>query len=352
MTVSRLALQNIRCIAWAELALDPDLSVIYGPNGSGKTTLLESLFLAGRGRSFRAARAYKVIRDGEAAAAVAADTEGEQPHRIRIDLTVGEPTSATLDERRTAALADLATALPVQLIDPSVHRLIEDSALWRRRFLDWGVFHVEPGFVARMARYGRILRQRNELLKQSSHATADWDAEFVELGEAIALARRRAFDVMKPALERCLADVLCEPVTLELRPGWSVEQGLAEALRSAHRRDQAMRTSTVGPHRADLVIRHAGRPARESLSRGQQKLVAAALIVGQLEWLQTERALRPTLLIDDPAAELDEGHLGRLLGRIRALDAQLVVTTLQPETTLFGPVRRVFHVEHGGVRRV
>ena len=54
------------------------------------------------------------------------------------------------------------------------------------------------------------------------------------------------------------------------------------------------------------------RIARETLSRGQQKLTAVAMIVSQLQLLQDELNLRAVLLLDDPAAELDEKNLQRL----------------------------------------
>ena len=70
--------------------------------------------------------------------------------------------------RPVGSLAELATVLPVQVIDPEVHRLVEGGPQERRRYLDWGVFHVEPNFLEHWRRYQRALRQRNAALRPGS----------------------------------------------------------------------------------------------------------------------------------------------------------------------------------------
>jgi len=94
-----------------------------------------------------------------------------------------------------------------------------------------------------------------------------------------------------------------------------------------------------------------GKPAREVLSRGQQKLVAAAMTLAQLTLLQVTTQARPTLLLDDPAAELDGVHLRRFIDQVMQLRSQLVLTSLSPESRLFGSPDRLFHVEQGQVRQ-
>jgi DNA replication and repair protein RecF len=100
-----------------------------------------------------------------------------------------------------------------------------------------------------------------------------------------------------------------------------------------------------------VLIRVGGRPAREVLSRGQQKLMAVSLTLAQLRLLKELSGITPTLLLDDPAAELDKEHLGHFVRQIAPLGCQLVITSLHPETPAFGSPDRVFHVEQGRVGR-
>jgi DNA replication and repair protein RecF len=132
--------------------------------------------------------------------------------------------------------------------------------------------------------------------------------------------------------------------------GWAQDISLAEALAASRVRDEAKRLTHPGPHRADVLIRMNGRPAREVLSRGQQKLVAVAMTLAQLNLLQEATQTTPTLLLDDPAAELDAEHLKRFIEQVMRLRSQLVLTSLLPESHLFGTPDRVFHVEQGRVQ--
>jgi DNA replication and repair protein RecF len=144
------------------------------------------------------------------------------------------------------------------------------------------------------------------------------------------------------------------PIEISLHRGWTPDRSLAESLAAAWPRDRARGLTHTGPHRADLAVRFEGALARDRVSRGQQKLAAASLLLGQLRCdaeLGSEVAL---LLVDDPAAELDEGHLRGLLQEVSDVSAQLVVTALDPSNPALAslPSGHRFHVEHGEVTRL
>ena len=215
--------------------------------------------------------------------------------------------------------------------------------------MDWGVFHVEPQFGDWWIRYTRALKQRNAALRTQASQSSAFDPELVRLGELIAEARRQFVESLFPFWRESVLGLSGFEPDLHYFKGWAQDVSLADALVTSRPRDEAKRVTHPGPHRADVLIRISGKPAREVLSRGQQKLVAVAMTLAQLELLQATRQTRPTLLLDDPAAELDGDHLGRFIARVARLQSQLVLTSLNPETHLFGTPDRVFHVEHGKV---
>jgi DNA replication and repair protein RecF len=218
--------------------------------------------------------------------------------------------------------------------------------------MDWAVFHVEHQFGDWWLRYTRILKQRNAALRTQPAQVSIWDAELARVGELIALARRRFVESLLPYWrESVLALSGLEP-ELHYFKGWAQDVSLSEALVASKARDESKRLTHPGPHRADVIIRMNGRPAREVLSRGQQKLVAVAMTLAQLNLLQQATQTTPTLLLDDPAAELDGDHLKRFIEQVMRLRSQLVLTSLHSESHLFGTPNRVFHVEQGGVKPV
>jgi DNA replication and repair protein RecF len=352
MSLAELSAQNVRCIETVQLELHPQRNLIWGLNGSGKTSVLEAIFLLGRGRSFRTRRSERLIRHGAQRLVSFGRTAGAIETTVGVQVVKGEPTVAKVGGSAVQSLAELSTVFPVQVIDPGVHKLVEEGSYRRRRWMDWAVFHVEHGFADHWARYTRALRQRNAALRQQPEQASVWDPELARLGETIADLRRRSLEQLQPIWREVSRLLLGPEVELVYHQGWNRELALADALRESRDRDRARGATQPGAHRADVAVRLAGVPARDSLSRGQQKLVAVAMILAQLRMLRAVSGLRPTLLLDDPAAELDAPHLEALIGQVAELHCQLVMTSLDPQMRLFGVPDRVFHVERGTARQV
>jgi DNA replication and repair protein RecF len=245
----------------------------------------------------------------------------------------------------------LAVALPVQIIDPEIHHLIEEGPSRRRRFLDWGVFHVERTFVAYWQRYRQALKQRNAALKsgQPRAAVGAWDADLLRYGELLTSARTRYVALLAEQAIVIGRNLLGMELELSYRPGWARDQTFAESLQHSRSHDQASGATQVGPHRAELSIRLNGTGVKDRISRGQQKLLAAALLMAQLKLFPEGAPVQPSLLLDDPAAELDDDRLTGLIREVSAHSVQLIVTTLHNEFSAFGTPGRRFRVDAGHV---
>lgn len=351
MSLSHLALTNVRCIEAAELTMPAGLTLIWGPNGSGKTTVLESIYTLGRGRSFRIRNSERLIRYGQAQLRVIGQITRPSGELQVVGIEVSRAgTAARIAGRPADSLAELSSTFAVQVIDPGVHRLVEEGGYRRRRWMDWAVFHVEPQFVETWWRYMRAVKQRNAALKLQADHAAIWDPELARLGESIAASRARFVETLQPYWHEEVAALSGLNVELHYQRGWSQEHTLEEALAASRARDAARQLTHAGPHRADIALRLHGRTARDVLSRGQQKLVAIAMTLAQLRLLQQVSDLVPTLLLDDPAAELDGDHLARFIARVALLRCQRVVTSLHAESRLFGAPDGTFCMEDGRVQ--
>jgi DNA replication and repair protein RecF len=350
MSLAELRITNLRCIESAELTFSPDFNLIVGENGAGKTSILEAIFLLGRGRSFRTRNSEKLIRHGNNCLTVFGATN-DTPRAVAGVEVTREGTRARINGKDADSLLALSGVLPVQSIDPEIHKLIDQGPERRRRWLDWLVFHVEPSFVSHWVRYQRALRQRNAALKLGGD-TAVWDPALVEHGSAMTDARRKALDRLQDYLQALFGTFSGLEISVGFFAGWRQEQTLADALQESTTRDRERGITSTGPHRADVILRTKGRSARETLSRGQQKLTAVAMIVSQLKMLSTELGMSAVLLLDDPAAELDEKNLQRLLQELTALQCQMIATSLRAEIPFFQSPKSTFHVEQGRVLRV
>ncbi len=367
MQVTRLAISNLRKFEQVSFTPSAGLNLITGENGAGKTSLLEALHLMAYGRSFRGRVHEGLIRSGCPAVEVFVEWRESNHSLDDVELTGhlhkaglrhgGQGWEGRLDGANVSHLGEFCAALAVVTVEPGSHALIMGSAEERRRFLDWGLFHVEPDFLPLWRRYARALKQRNTLLK--THSAPDeleaWEQEMSAAGERVTQHRQNYIEHLQPQLQAVLAALLPAAVssTLNFQPGWRREElSLADALLLARDRDLAAGFTSVGPHRADWRIEHAGIPGRTALSRGQAKLTAMAALLAQAEHHARLRGQWPVVALDDLASELDRSHQRRVLERLLASGAQILITgtEIPPVLRELGAEVSVFHVEHGQIR--
>jgi DNA replication and repair protein RecF len=318
VSIKRFTAQGFRCLGNIELEPDPDYTLIHGANASGKTSLLEAFAYLGRGKSFRGAPTTNLIQHGEHEFVLFGQVEAAG--RL---VSVGVRNSrggleVRVDGDSSGGAAALAAALPLQVIDPDVHNLVSGGPDERRRFLDWLAFHVEPGYLALWRQFRRALKQRNAALKGGGNrgALSAWDREFCELGGRVDTARQAVLAAALETLREHGSALLGADIDFRYASGWSRDRSLKEAL----------------------------------VSRGQQKLLASAMILAATEIAQTALERPLLLLLDDPAAELDRVSLGRLMDRVAGLGSQVIATSLERDESLFPAAPRVFHVEQGELR--
>jgi len=355
MALKSLEIRDFRCITHAQFEIDPRFTLIVGENASGKTSLLEALFFLSSGRSFRSPQVDSLVRTGASDFMVVGQVEGTSGATTTLGVRGSKGGSEIrLGGQPARGFAQMATALPVQIIDPEVHRLVEDGPAVRRRFLDWGVFHVEPSFVGAMRRYQRALKQRNAALKirRPPAEVRLWDTDFVESGLQVTEQRSVYLRNLAPYVRSFGKELLGLEVEVSLHQGWAMEKRIEVALDEAWQRDLQRATTTIGAHRADVAIKVAGIGARDRISRGQQKLLAACLLLAQIQHRSELGGSQTTLLLDDPAAELDVDNLQRLLELVVRIPAQLVVTALDPSRLDLHLPGRSFHVKQGKVTPV
>lgn len=342
-------IENFRCIEAARLEFDAIGTGILGRNGSGKTSLLEAIFFLGHGRSLRTNTREKLLRIGAGAFRVVGRLDTPRGQLVAgIEYAEGQ-TRSRLAGQILSSFSEIAEIFPIQLIDPGVHRLVEEGSARRRRLLDWGVFHVKQDYLMAWRRYQRALLQRNAALRagQDQASLATWEREMANQGEVVDQHRSAYAARLKVAFEAMASRLLPDGATFDYRRGWSADESLERAIGSRRARDQQLRTTTCGPHRADLALRTPGGLARDLVSRGQQKMLACAFILAQMQVRAADSSVPTCLLLDDPAAELDVDNLGKLLAAVASIPSQLIVTSVTDAGLSGINIRRKFHVEQG-----
>ncbi len=355
MRVIKLNIGNFRNIESATLDIHPQLNFFIGPNGAGKTSVLESLVVLAKGRSFRSGSHRDLI--GPAAKQLQLHCQVEhqgKTHRLGIERSISK-WRGRLDGEDIKQRADLARMLPHICIYPDSHLLVAGGPDSRRRYMDWTVFHVKPGFLSIWLRFHRALKQRNAYLKQgeSEENSILLDALEKQLGETakqIDSLRNESFDQLKPFILDVLSEISPQfpEISMEYTRGWSGGD-YQDYLSGNRQRDRDAGQTLGGPHRANIDCLSGKQRSRDILSRGQQKALSCAMLLAQAEHL-VKNQIEPIFLLDDPESEFDGVVLGRLLQRVCKHNQQVWVTSVSGDLPQrFKQIKdyAVFHVKHG-----
>ncbi len=366
--LSRLVLTDFRSYVRAELLLDGRPVVLTGENGAGKTNLLEAVSLLSPGRGLRGAAYAELARDGgEGGWAVAATLETpEGPVRIGTGIEPGVEIGSRSrmvridgEQEGPSALAELVSMV---WLTPAMDRLFVEGASERRRFLDRLVMGFDPAHGTRAGAYDRALRERNKLLADDVFDDA-WlsglEEQMAEHGVALAAARTEMLARLRGALSAAQEGPFPRAVvaldgTLEAalasQPAVDVEDAFRRLLKEMRGRDAAAGRALDGPHRSDLLVRHAGkdREARQC-STGEQKALLIGIVLANAR-LMAAMGRPPLLLLDEVAAHLDGDRRAALFDEIIGLDLQAFMTGTDPSLfSTLGARSQNLHVERGAV---
>ena len=359
MLVRRLWLTDFRSYATADVSLSSGVTAILGANGQGKTNLLEGLAYVATLDSFRGAPVDALIRAGSNAAVVRAECDAEgRAVLIEAELSATGRGRVYVNKQRLQRTRDLLGALRVTVFAPDDLELVKGAPSGRRRFLDDTLVAVHSRHDQLRGDLDRVLRQRNTLLKQaaggnrfdeSAAFTLEvWDAKLIELGEALAAARRELVATLEALLQDTYAAVAGDAsalVTASYEAPWMAE-GLAAALVRVRKDELRRGVTLVGPHRDDLDVHLNGLPSRTHASQGEQRSLAFALRLAAHRLVTSETGAPPVLLLDDVFSELDPERSDALLAHLPT--GQTVLTSAAGLPPRAQP-DRVLYIDNGQI---
>lgn len=363
MKLDTVQIQHFRNLQNVVLYPSERINFIFGQNGSGKSSFLEALHYLGFGRSFRTLKHKNVVQYETQNFSVFCTSKTDD-HTLKLGMSRGLDDSfvVSVNGEKSNRMSELVSHIPVQIFTPQSSDLILGSPSLRRKFLDWGLFHVEHSFAQCSQSYSKLLKHKNALLKKSQSMTNDvltsqlhfWDVQLVKEGETLTQLRKDFLETITGHINANLKHFLPEfCVEISYHRGWEKDCTLAESIQRKHERDRQIGFQSVGPHKADLKLRTNGVDVAEALSRGQLRMLVAALQLAQIQHLSSVTSKSCIFLLDDIGAELDEGKRELFIDKLLESNTQLFVTAIERSQLQFINKyndKKMFHVEHGHMR--
>ena len=367
MALNQLFINGFRNLDKIELQpLSQGFNFFYGQNGSGKTSFLEAIYFLGHHRSFKSLNTDYLIRYSSDRFNIFCNIRDQFNQTIPIgveQLSKGD-FRIRINGNDISTISELATYLPIRLINVHSHHLLEEGPLFRRKYLDWGIFYQNKEFQATWYRFKRLLKQRNAALKRraSSNELLSWTEEFVQSALALHQVRLDYWNQLLLYLQAILNKRLSllfdlSHFSTSYFPGWDQTQSYSDILTKALPSDLERGYTRFGPHRADLSFKINNILAKEVLSTGQQKLLVCGMMLAQGAFLAERTNKQPIYLIDDLPAELDIESRRWLINTLAEQGAQVFVTAVEQKAMseilaqVNSPVK-MFHVKQGTITEV
>ncbi|MCU7842238.1 MAG: DNA replication/repair protein RecF [Candidatus Thiodiazotropha sp. (ex Monitilora ramsayi)] len=352
MIINNLSIQSLRNIGQADISFSPKINLIQGGNGAGKTSLLEAIYLLARSRSFRQTHKNTLIKQSEEHLTVFAEAKTDRGVTKKIGLQKkGTETQIKVNGKRATKLSTLAIALPIALITPHSHRIVEEGPEHRRRLLNWGVFHVKHQYQNQLTKYNRVLMQRNAAIKSGNANPAIWDEQLDFYAKEITDLLEEYVHDWQVAVTALSQDIdLFKGIKLLYKRGWEKKTTFKAALKTKLELDKRRGFTSVGPHRSDLLLQIENNPVKQRLSRGQQKFLVTLLMLAQSRLQQEKNSEKAIILYDDFQSELDRESQKRLFKVIDDSECQTIMTLIESDKEIISRMNSddsMFHVEHG-----
>lgn len=336
MIIKSLELSNFRNYEHLNIQLSPNVTIFYGNNAQGKTNILEALYVACTTKSQKGSRDRELIRFNESEAHIRLIVDDDSISR-RIDMHLKDKgqKGVAIDGIPIKKAAELYGLMNIISFSQDDLGIIKEGPSERRRFCDMELCQLDKLYMHNLAGYEKALEQRNNLLKQLSFNpelkdTLDiWDDQLVSYGKYI-IEKRNLFieDINKIAFE--IHKTLTsgnEELKIGYLPNVSVEE-FKDVLLSNRDKDILLKTTSIGPHRDDMVFMLNENDAKKFGSQGQQRTSALTLKLSELELVKQNKKKNPVLLLDDVLSELDRNRQTKLLENISGVQTVITCTGL------------------------
>lgn len=346
MKLKTLQLQNYRNYESISLNCHPDVNILIGENAQGKTNLLESIYTLALAKSHRTSNDKELIRFDSDYAKIEGDLSyryGEMPLTMYITKKGKQVKINHLEQSR---LTQYIGHLNVVLFAPEDLNIVKGSPQIRRRFIDMELGQISAVYLNDLSQYQRILKQKNNYLKQLQYRQKTdstmlevLNQQFAEYALKITLRREHFINELESLAKPIHSGITNDRETLSLNylPSIKLEnkdksetERLEEVLTILNdnmEREKDRGVCLYGPHRDDLGFNVNGMDAQTYGSQGQQRTTALSIKLAEIELMNIEVGEYPILLLDDVLSELDDSRQSHLLSTIQHKVQTFVTTT-------------------------
>ena len=366
MYVENIRLINFRNYDNLNIDLNKKTNIFIGKNAQGKTNLLESIYICATGRSFRTNRDREIISFDRDEAYIGANMNvGKFDRFIEIKMDKSRSKRIKVNKTELNNYRELYSGLNVVIFSPEDLKLVKDGPSERRKFLDSEISQIRPVYSYNITRYNKILFQRNNILRSQKFKNdirpllEIFDLQLAKIGTDIIIDRdkyvKELSEISKVThnnITLCNEDLeLIYESNIEIVPSKiEMEKLYLENLKTNTNKDIESRSTSVGPHRDDLLMTINGKDVKTYGSQGQQRTVVLSIKLSEVELIKKEKGSYPVLLLDDVFSELDEDRRKYLIRSFHDMQTLITITDAVDLKEMDDIEKSIFYIEDGKLK--
>ena len=319
MFIKQYSASNLRGLKFFTLTPGKQINVLIGKNNDGKTTVLEGIYYCSCLKSFKSVSLDSLLMEDQKKLQISLISSkiGEK-YTISTEKSLNSANISKINDKKVSVRTLMITT-PVIALTFGTENTVTQSSEYRRGLLDWGAFHVEPSYLDVYKLFVKTLKQRNTLLKSTNKESLDfWTEKLAEVGTRLEELRSNYFDLLFSEYLRYIdliksydattySDI--QNSTIAYKKGWDDSISLSEALAAAHTKDTALKYSSAGPHRSDILFLNQTRDIKSISSMSTQIIISLLFVLSQAEVFHVKHGFRPIILIDDLFFGIDDKNL-------------------------------------------
>lgn len=357
MIIKSIELSNFRNYEKLHIEFDEGTNILYGDNAQGKTNILEAAYLSGTTKSHKSTKDKEMIRfDCEESHIRTIVLKNDKEYQIDMHLRSRGSKGVAVNKVPIKKASELFGILNIVFFSPEDLNIIKEGPAERRRFLDLELCQLDKLYLSDLAKYNKILSQRNKLLKDISfrpdllETLPVWDAQLVETGKRIIRRRKVFIEELNEIIGGIHSNISGgkEQLVLQYEPNID-DIFFGDELLKAKQKDMRLCQTTVGPHRDDMLFSVNDIDIRKFGSQGQQRTSALSLKLSEIEIVKASIHNTPVLLLDDVLSELDSNRQNFLLNSISDIQTIITCTGLEEFVKNRFQINKVFRVVNGKV---
>lgn len=333
--VKNIRLQNFRSHEDMKVSFDDNITFITGKNGTGKTTILEAVYYILQGKSFKGSD-LDIKNHNKSWWKIESEVEKSNRNVSYNSELVSKKKKYNHDENISYRMLS-KNKYPVVLFEPEDLRLLNGSPSRRRKFLDGFISQLDANYSVAIRKYERALKQRNSLLKNENIKQDDlfvWNINLSEHGSYIIEQRVRFIEQINKDISEVYRKIAKTKDDISTHYSHTLientKQKMFGELEKSFAKDRILKTTTVGPHRHDMLFRFNNSPALTTASRGEIRSIILALKFLEVEVIKKLDGRDPVVLLDDVFSELDEDRQ-KALSDLTDLNQVIITSTVLPK---------------------